>query len=317
MIEIYFFAFGALIITVLIYMLIKIRRTIKNYEKLFQINKISHFDLEKFCEMVDLPREIKGVYIDVEYEYYKFAKMIGKSVGKKITREFRYEDFDIKVVVYSKTRNEDYWLMQIYADFLSMNLFLDASIKINSIMKSFENLKAYQLHSLHELKNIIQMLKFLNYKYKLDEFGDLNEKLSKILLMYNKNENEEIESLEIKKTFKRLMKVYPVKYKRLRFRPAKRVPKVFNMILSNIMQNIYEENKECEMVFENRRLIVSNEVDKKVDIHKIFNPFFTNKKNGLGLGMFIVKKAVEEHGGAISAEIRDKRLIIDINFDNI
>jgi signal transduction histidine kinase len=42
-------------------------------------------------------------------------------------------------------------------------------------------------------------------------------------------------------------------------------------------------------------------IPKKV-INKIFAPFFSSgKENGTGLGMSIVKKIVEEHGGTISA----------------
>lgn len=35
------------------------------------------------------------------------------------------------------------------------------------------------------------------------------------------------------------------------------------------------------------------------EISKIFNPFFTSKKQGYGLGLFIVHNVVEEHGGTI------------------
>jgi signal transduction histidine kinase len=37
-------------------------------------------------------------------------------------------------------------------------------------------------------------------------------------------------------------------------------------------------------------------------VSKIFDPFFTSKEKGYGLGLFIVHNIVEEHGGTISID---------------
>ena len=37
-------------------------------------------------------------------------------------------------------------------------------------------------------------------------------------------------------------------------------------------------------------------------LENIFNPFFTTKSDGVGLGLAIVSKIVDEHGGKITVE---------------
>jgi signal transduction histidine kinase len=43
------------------------------------------------------------------------------------------------------------------------------------------------------------------------------------------------------------------------------------------------------------------------DIGRIFEPYYSTKKLGIGMGLTITKRLIEEHGGVISVEsIRDE-----------
>jgi PAS domain S-box-containing protein len=58
-----------------------------------------------------------------------------------------------------------------------------------------------------------------------------------------------------------------------------------------------KSNQEVEVAFQDTGVGISEE-----HLEKIFNPFFTTKAKGLGMGLAICKKFVESHGGSISVQ---------------
>lgn len=95
------------------------------------------------------------------------------------------------------------------------------------------------------------------------------------------------------------------------FSDADRLGDVFVNLLSNASEampdggNIWiktqrsEDGKKVEIYFEDTGCGIPEK-----DIYKIFDPFFTTKGKGMGLGIAIIKKIVEEHKGTL--EIRSK-----------
>ena len=69
-----------------------------------------------------------------------------------------------------------------------------------------------------------------------------------------------------------------------------KIPNLKNQIKKNYILIIIEDNGEGI---------------NPGDLEKIFIPFFTNKKNGSGIGLFLVKKIIDYHNGEISIKIED------------
>jgi signal transduction histidine kinase len=58
-----------------------------------------------------------------------------------------------------------------------------------------------------------------------------------------------------------------------------------------------EDGKQAEIAVIDR----GSGIDPK-HLENIFNPFFTTKSSGVGLGLSIVSKIVDDHGGQITVE---------------
>ncbi len=88
----------------------------------------------------------------------------------------------------------------------------------------------------------------------------------------------------------------------------KKLNQAFSNLINNCCQAIPENKENGTLEFDinqyNENVYISikdnGEGISRDDLPKIFEPFFTKKTKGLGLGLAITKKNIEEHGGKIS-----------------
>ena len=83
--------------------------------------------------------------------------------------------------------------------------------------------------------------------------------------------------------------------------------RVFYNLLLNAAQaspptgTVTLKTREVEDMVEISVIDCGSGIDKK-HLENIFNPFFTTKAQGVGLGLAIVSKIVDEHGGKVAVE---------------
>jgi signal transduction histidine kinase len=87
---------------------------------------------------------------------------------------------------------------------------------------------------------------------------------------------------------------------------------LLSQALSNLLQNSIEATKKGEVIVQakkHRKKISINVKDtgkgmSAEELEHIFNPFFSKKKEGMGIGLYLTKKIIEAHEGTIDCESR-------------
>ena len=160
------------------------------------------------------------------------------------------------------------------------------------------------------------------------EIDRINLIISEFLIL-SKPQVQQFEEISINQTIQNVIDFYHLEFLKHEISCSLRMNSKQNIVLGNENQlkqvfiNIFKNSIEAiEINHGKGNLDVSIRQDSNQIIHiaitdngigmsdhlvkRIFDPFFTTKDNGTGLGMLITKKIIQDHGGKIEIESKEK-----------
>ncbi|MEA3353545.1 MAG: HAMP domain-containing sensor histidine kinase [Campylobacterota bacterium] len=326
-----FIGIGVFNIIIILYFKFFLNKAIRNINKVINLNKDVNYDIEKFLK--DLSTIINDLGIEnYNYELYFQDQLIdskiSNSCGRRIEDTIILNDYKVLIKLCPKRfvgENQDNYTMLL--KIIKLIIQEDLLIKNKSIDKSFANISKFHTFILHDTKNISQFFQTLNYniqqcktqedKDKLFEYlktstVTLNDKSSKILKLLEINNCQEVcdekSNINLKEFINSILHIQNLKATITGDAIIKQNKTALYMIIENMIKNISDKKKHepdlkvyiaIEEKGEYTHIIFIDTGSKIKNIQKVFEPFYTTKQSGLGIGLYKVKTIIEQIGGKI------------------
>jgi signal transduction histidine kinase len=324
-------AVGIIIICILVYLRFLTNRAFKTVLMLINENKECDYDLHRFLQTTEgllKNAKIEDLFYRIIYLGNCFEKKKNNDKNA-VQQNIERADYAVNIGIIPKSsRGENRYIHLMILQTMILLIEMDILIKIKAINETFYNFSKLQTFILHDIKNIAQFSHTLSYNLEHAENPDRELKLIGILKksapVLSLRANRILDMLEIGKergypdsqksniSVKRLIETVANFYK-FPYEiqgDASIYTEVYRItsILDNILKNIYEKTLREHNV-QSCIDIIKTEEDIKITvrdtgshiehIERIFEPFYTTKKEGLGIGLFQAKSIALSMGGEI------------------
>ncbi len=327
-------AAGSAMTILFVYLRYLTRKAFKVILLLIDKNEACDYDLMKFlAEARGLLRDIniEDFFYDITYagNHIKKENETDKS-GIKRNRE--RTDYAIHIGIVPKNpRGERKYISLIVFQTLFLLVEMDILIRIKAINEAFSNFSRLQTFVLHDVKNVAQFIETMLFnvtrikgakrehtfiEYLQGSAPALSLRTNRILStlqmgVETDDEEKDKREIELRILLDELLKLYQIKGEATGYavvcEEEHKVVTIFDSIMKNIHEkSLQERDLKCFIYVRDEEDVVTVLIqDTGTHVQnkdRIFEPFYTTKKTGLGIGMFQAKHLVEDLGGRIKVE---------------
>jgi len=139
--------------------------------------------------------------------------------------------------------------------------------------------------------------------------------MTETFLFLSRQKAKKLKRLNINETVEEVVSLYSERMEKIKFEKQKseenyvngdkdQLKQVFINLFENALDAVGDSGQLSLRIYSTHDKVIIELKDngpgiKKDDESRVFNPFFTTKKMGTGLGLYISKKIVEDHRGSI------------------
>ena len=270
---------------------------VSNLKKLKE--KVGMFLIKEATLFKNFSYEVKCI---IPEDLNKYILMIFKKIedDRKIDDQSQYTIFDETFSILSHEINNPLSSIKMASQIMKKSKVFDKELfdiisieteRITKIFKSlsFINSKINLLEGGDE--NIHEIIRYSIFRLKqIDKNIKIIENFDPSLPLIKVDKNSLIQVFDnlllnskeaLDKSFSSYIKITT----KFLYGQSIKIPNLKDQIKKNFIQIMIEDNGRGV---------------EKDDLEKVFIPFFSNKKNGTGIGLFLVKKIIDYHNGQIS-----------------
>jgi hypothetical protein len=299
--------------------------------ELSEVNAGVRYDINMFLS--EIPACLKTIFVkDFAYNISYAGTNHRKELSCTDPFIFKsYDDGDLRLsftMVPYFCRGGLKYLYALVLDYIFLTIETDVLMKIRMLNDTFTNVLRVQVFVQHDIKNIAQFIQTSYYnlqnlkdeadelryvRYLKDSYSPLMLKANKIINTLNLRPSDApavIKNIDIKDVIEKLISLYHLKCEITGEGSVYANEGTIFLIFDNLIKNMYDKflDEELDLSIEiidepdKIRVMAIDTGSHIADMERIFEPFYSTKTGGSGIGLFQVRAHVSKLGGTVTAQ---------------